>query len=56
MGFHHVEGFLDCSMFKENKLGLEVVTLVEKPCMMLGDGIGEPWSLVTGLHMLPNVR
>ena len=32
VGFHHVEGFLDCSMYKENKWGLEIVTWVEKPC------------------------
>ena len=32
VGYHHVEGFLDCSMYTEDKWGLEIVTWVEKPC------------------------
>ena len=35
VSYHHVEGFQDCSMYKENKWGLEIVTWVEKPCMCL---------------------
>ena len=29
VGYHHVEGFQDCSMCKENKWGLEIATRVE---------------------------